>query len=118
MKKASYFYLVLTILFVLLGCCMPEESQPQPEPQKKYSYTVNITNAVDFPECTFEYIFYVDGKEDGRTETAISKRPEFILISTEVDGYRHETHYPVEAAFDAFDDTFLVDYIRVFDIVK
>ena len=64
------------------------------------------------------YTFYVDGKEDGRTETAISKRPEFILISTEVDGYRHETHYPVEAAFDAFDDTFLVDYIRVFDIVK
>ena len=72
MKKASYFYLVLTILFVLLGCCMPEESQPQPEPQKKYSYTVNITNAVDFPECTFEYIFYVDGKEEDLKSTGDS----------------------------------------------
>ena len=72
MKKASYFYLVLTILFVLLGCCTPEESQPQPEPQKKYSYTVNITNAVDFPECTFEYIFYVDGKEEDLKSTGDS----------------------------------------------
>ncbi len=62
------------------------------------------------------YTFYVDGKEDGHISEYISKRPEFILISTEVKGYRHEGHRPIGAAFDAIGDTFLVDYVRVFDI--
>ena len=72
MKKTSYFYLIMTILFSLLGCCSPEEAQPQPEPQKKYSYTVNITNASDFSGCTFEYIFYVDGEKEDVQSTADS----------------------------------------------
>ena len=67
MKKTSYFYLVLTMLFSFLSCS-PEVSQPQPESPKEYSYTVNITNASDFSGCTFEYIFYVDSeKEDVKT---------------------------------------------------
>ena len=62
------------------------------------------------------YTFYVDGVEDGHIFQYISKRPEFILISTEVKGYRHDDHQPVQAAYDIVGkDTFLVDYVRVFD---
>ena len=65
------------------------------------------------------YSFYVDGRLDGRTEgKGISLRPEFVLITTEVTGYRHENHNPVKEAYEAIGDTFLVDYVRVFDIVK
>ncbi len=64
------------------------------------------------------YTFYVDGKEDGHISEYISHRPEFILISTEVKGYRYEDHLPVKEAFDAEGDTFLVDYVRVFDVVE
>ena len=41
----------------------------------------------------------------------------FDVIATprEVVGYRKEEHAPVPAAFDALGDTFLVDYVRVFD---
>ena len=65
------------------------------------------------------YTFYVDGVEDGHIDKYVSKRPEFILISTEVKGYRHETHQAVKEAFDLIGkDVFLVDYVRVFDPVK
>jgi len=65
------------------------------------------------------YTFYIDGVEDGRVEEAVSHRPEFILISTEVKGYRHDDHQPVQEAFDAVGkDTFVVDYVRVFDPVN
>ena len=47
----------------------------------------------------------------------ITACPEFILISTGVKGYRHENHQPVQEAFDNQGDTFLVDYVRVFDKV-
>ena len=67
-----------------------------------------------------EYIFYVDGVEDGRVDKNVSAVPQFILISTETQGYRHEKHRPTEEAIEASrsGDTFLVDYVRVFDIVK
>ena len=61
------------------------------------------------------YTFYVDGKEDGKITEFLTARPEFILISTEVKGYRYEDHTPVKEAFDAIGDTFLVDYVRVFE---
>ncbi len=63
------------------------------------------------------YTFYIDGKEDGKIEKHISRCPEFILISTEVNGYRYADHTPTQEAFDAIGDTFTVDYIRVFDII-
>ncbi len=67
---------------------------------------------------TTGYTFYVDGREDGRIEgKGISRRPEFVLISTEPQGYRHENHEPTPEARAAVGDTFLVDYVRVFDIV-
>ena len=65
------------------------------------------------------YTFYIDGKEDGHVDQYISKRPEFILISTEVQGYRHEDHQPVKEAFDIIGkDVFMVDYVRVFDLIE
>lgn len=64
------------------------------------------------------YTFYVDGKEDGHISTHVSKRPEFILISTEAKGYRQEEHKPIQEAYDSVGDEFIVDYVRVFDIVK
>ena len=63
------------------------------------------------------YTFYIDGVEDGKITDKITARPEFILISTEVSGYRHENHQPVKEAFENHGDTFLVDDIRVFDKV-
>ncbi len=64
------------------------------------------------------YTFYIDGVEDGKITDMQTARPEFILISTEVFGYRLDNHTPVDAAFENTGDTFLVDYVRVFDKVK
>ena len=63
------------------------------------------------------YTFYVDGIENGKITDFITDKPEFLLLSTEVRGYR-QNDKPVEEAFDAIGDTFVVDYIRVFDKVK
>lgn len=62
------------------------------------------------------YTFYVDGKEDGHISDYVSHCPEFILITTEVKGYRHADHQPIPEAWEAIKagDTFLVDYVRVF----
>ena len=62
------------------------------------------------------YTFYINGVENGHVDKYVSKRPEFILISTEVQGYRHDDHLPVKEAFDIVGkDVFTVDYVRVFD---
>jgi beta-glucanase (GH16 family) len=65
------------------------------------------------------YTFYVDGKEDGHIDQHVSKRPQFILISTEVQGYRRENHQPTPESYEVIGkDSFIVDYVRVFDLVK
>lgn len=61
------------------------------------------------------YTFYIDGEEDGVVTDHISHIPEFLLITTEVKGYRHENHQAIPEAKDSIGDTFLVDYVRVFD---
>ena len=55
--------------------------------------------------------------EDGKITEFLTARPEFILISTEVRGYRKEAHTAEPEAREAFEagDTFLVDHIRVFE---
>ncbi|MBQ4354469.1 MAG: glycoside hydrolase family 16 protein, partial [Clostridia bacterium] len=61
------------------------------------------------------YTFYVDGKQDGeRIEAPVSHIPQFILISTEVNGYRAKERAATPEARDAVGDTFVVDYVRVF----
>ena len=65
------------------------------------------------------YTYYIDGVEDGHTGTdkiGVSEVPGFILIGTEVNGYRHEGHAPTEEAKAAVGDKFIVDYVRVFDV--
>lgn len=61
------------------------------------------------------YTFYVDGVENGKITEYITARPEFILISTEPKGYRYEDHNPTKEACASVGDTFIVDYVRVFD---
>lgn len=61
------------------------------------------------------YIFYIDGEEDGRSAFPVSHRQQFVLISTEVNGYRSVGKASDEAKTAAQQgDTFLVDYVRVF----
>ncbi len=62
------------------------------------------------------YTFYVDGQEDGHIDGPVSKVPQFILISTEVNGYRAKERAATDEARAAVGDTFLVDYVRVFDV--
>ena len=61
------------------------------------------------------YTFYVDGKEDGHSESPVSKIPQFILLTTEVNGYRAKEMCATEEARAAVGDEFVVDYVRVFD---
>ena len=66
------------------------------------------------------YVFYIDGKETGRTDLggAVSQREQFILISTECFGYRDGTRdrpSPELAAENGAADEFWVDYVRVYD---
>ena len=62
------------------------------------------------------YTYYIDGREDGHIDEFVSHTPEFILISTEMKGYRKAGHQPTDEAFAAAraGDVFLVDHIRVF----
>ena len=67
------------------------------------------------------YSVYVDGRLRGTSARMVSQAPEFILVSTEAMGYRnnHMTgrgDERLEAAFAAKDE-FVVDYVRVFDVV-
>lgn len=65
------------------------------------------------------YTFYIDGVEDGKITEHLTARPEFVLISTEVHGYRmaENNHTFTPEAAENVGDTFVVDYIRVFDRV-
>ena len=61
-------------------------------------------------------VFYYDGKETSRTNGPVSAVPQFILLTTEVDGYRRgdgTIHEPKAEA--SLGDKFVVDYVRVFD---
>ena len=64
------------------------------------------------------YTFYVDGNEDGHIDGPVSHIPQFILLTTEVAGYRRAEHAPTEEAKLAVGDQFIVDYVRVFDAVE
>ncbi|MBE7053092.1 MAG: glycosyl hydrolase family protein [Ruminococcaceae bacterium] len=66
-----------------------------------------------------EYVFYYDGKETSRTNGPISGVEQFILLTTEVQGYRRGDGTRHEATAEkCLDDSFVVDYVRVFDRVK
>ena len=55
-----------------------------------------------------EYVFYVDGKETWRTDKAISKRSEYIILSLEVGKWAGDI------AKATLPDNLYVDYVRVY----
>ena len=59
------------------------------------------------------YVFYCDGEEVSRCNANVSHVPQFILLTTEVQGYRTNNPKRVEGTF--VDDAFIVDFVRVFD---
>ena len=64
------------------------------------------------------YTFFVDGVQDGeKICEPVSHIPQYILISTEVKGYRSSMHTAIETARETakLGDEFIVDYVRVFD---
>ncbi len=63
------------------------------------------------------YVFYVDGMETWRVDGPVSHTEQFILVSTEVMGYRRGNRdQPSDAVRDAvLPDAFIVDYVRVYD---
>jgi len=78
-----------------------------------------------------EYVFYCDGEEVSRTDKYVWQVPQFILLTTEISGYRAGRPLKVGEytkdyrsinigeickRHDGFvDDAFIVDYVRVFD---
>ena len=64
------------------------------------------------------YTFYIDGKEDGHSNEYVSKTEQFILLTTEVNGYRRKEFTATEEGRMAVGDKFIVDHVRVFDIKK
>jgi beta-glucanase (GH16 family) len=59
-----------------------------------------------------EYVFYVDGKETWRTDAGgVSQVPEYIKLSDEIGDWAGD----IKKA--KVPDQFLVDYVRVFDLV-
>lgn len=74
------------------------------------------------------YTFYCDGKVVSKCDKYVSQVPQFILLTTEVQGYRSvksnknkllhggEVDTPPFLIKDKFvDDAFIVDFVRVFD---
>ena len=68
------------------------------------------------------YSIYVDGRLRGRNDAAVSHVPEFVLLTTEAKWYRNNRMtgkgVPELGAAAVAGDDFVVDYVRVYDIVK
>ncbi len=60
-----------------------------------------------------KYVFYCDGEIVSEASENVSRVPQFILLTTEVQGYRSNNPTAVGEKFE--DDAFIVDYVRVFD---
>ena len=54
-------------------------------------------------------------REVSRASKDVSQVPQFILLTTEVQGYRSDKPVPVPRGEPFTDDAFVVDYVRVFD---
>lgn len=63
-----------------------------------------------------EYVFYFDGREVSRASETVSQVEQFILLSTEVQGYRSGKP-KTEWTEEELSDRFICDYVRVFDEV-
>jgi hypothetical protein len=63
------------------------------------------------------YVFYVDGKISWEIGGPVSHREQFILLSTECNGYRYDGPAP-DLKKAVLPDHFIVDYVRVFDEIE
>ena len=63
------------------------------------------------------YTFYCDGKEVMSLNDHVSHVPQFILLTTEIQGYRSDRPKTTWTE-EEINDKFMVDYVRVFDEVK
>jgi beta-glucanase (GH16 family) len=74
------------------------------------------------------YVFYCDGKEISRCNEHVSQVPQFILVTTEIQGYRsvksskvkclnsdEAKEFPFVIKDKFVDDAFIVDFVRVYD---
>ena len=106
------------------GFHIPSAYDEDPKPGRKFTLAVDVEGFHTFgllwePDG---YSVYVDGRLRGRNKSAVSHVQEFVLLSTEAMWYRndHMTGKGVpglEAAVLAGDD-FVVDYVRVYDVVE
>ena len=63
------------------------------------------------------YTFYFDGKVVSVSSTPVSHVEQFILLTTEIQGYRSDRPKTTWTE-EEINDKFMVDYVRVFDEVK
>lgn len=64
------------------------------------------------------YVYYVDGKESWRVDSPVSHTEQFMLISTECDGYRAGNEPVEELKKAVLPDAFIIDYVRVYDEIN
>ena len=62
------------------------------------------------------YVYYFDGKETARTTGPVSHTDQYVLLTTEIKGYRHGIT-PTWTDADLA-DCFVADYVRVFDAIE
>ena len=106
------------------GFHIPAAYDDEPKFEGKLNLAVDVENFHTFgllwePDG---YSVYVDGRLRGRNGAAVSHVPEFVLLTTEAKWYRNnrmtgEGVPELDAAARAGDD-FVVDYVRVYDIVE
>ena len=96
------------------GKCFSEEARVEYE----YEETEDKWHYFGMEWSPDGYVFYCDGKETARTKAGehVSHVPEFILLTTEIQGYR--TSKPTKLEGEFVDDAFMVDFVRVYDRIK
>lgn len=63
-------------------------------------------------------MYYIDGQESWRVDNPVSDVEQFILLSTECNGYRDGDKPDPILEKAILPDAFIVDYVRVYDEVK
>lgn len=61
------------------------------------------------------YVYYIDGRESWRCDGPVSHTEQFILVSTECQGYRSGENPSAELKKAVLPDYFTVDFVRVYD---
>ena len=62
-----------------------------------------------------EYIFYIDGKESGRSSNGATTDPAFMLLTCQVRINGEEHPEVLDNPENTFPAKFIVDYVRVYE---